>query len=320
MKIAIINAHVAYLYMLAKTGHQFFVFNHQGAPCWDPRQRPLPANIILMDSAINVVPLMGLPLNYFDAAILQDTMHQDQNGLDVKDRIIFEKLQCRKIMLFHNSFLTQFRQAPPDKWADIKKQLAERLKDCKKVFISDWKRQSWGMDGVVIRPGIDLEEFGGWRGTKKITLTCLNNANYRDFMNGTQKMKLVAADYKHLMLGEENGKGNFAPDFENYKNTLRECMSYLALNNPDFEDDYNLSMLEFMATGGLAITLDHPRSIIKTGVNGFKSDDLQELNRFLHSLTQEQAHVLGRGARKTVEEQFNINTFIDNWNEVLEMQ
>lgn len=319
MRIAVINAHVAYLYLLAKTGHTFFVFNHRGNVCWDPRQRPLPQNVVLMNEAINNINLFGLPPDFFDAAILQDTIHQDANGLDILDRLIFEKLKCPKIMLFHNSFLTQFRNAPPERWADIKKELAGKLEGVTKVFISEWKRETWGMGGYVIKPGIDIEEFGGWRGIKNMFLTCLNNAGARDFMNGTNKMRLACADVKHLLLGQEGGQGNFSQDFEQYKLILREALAYITLNNPEFEDDYNLSMLEAMATGMPAITLDHPRSIIKSGINGFKSDDLQELNRFMHGLTQEQAQKMGREARETVKKEFSINTFIDSWNAALNM-
>ena len=319
MRIAVINCHVAYLYMLSKTGHQFFVLKHKGNQCWDLQQRPLPPNVVLVEDAEQIERYAHTPADFFDAVIFQDNVIQTDKGIDVVDRLIFEQRKCKKIMLFHNSFLTQFRTAPPEKWAEIKKQLADKLQGCKKVFISEWKKQSWGMDGAVILPGIDTEEFAGWRGIKRLALTCLNNAGYRDFMNGTQKMRLAMADYKHLILGREQGQGNFAGSFDEYKNIVREALCYITLNNPEFEDDYNLAMLEAMSTGMPAITLDHPRSIIKSGINGFKSDDLQEINRFVHELTQEKAHIMGIAARNTVEKQFNINTFIDNWNEVLDM-
>jgi glycosyltransferase involved in cell wall biosynthesis len=93
----------------------------------------------------------------------------------------------------------------------------------------------------------------------------------------------------------------------------------MALNNPEFEDGYNLSQLEYMACGGCPITLDHPTSPVLAGVNGFKSNDLQGINKFLWNTTHEQAYNMGREAQKTIKEQFPLEAFIEKWNKVLEM-
>lgn len=320
MKIAIINAHVAYLYMLAKTGHEFFVFNHPGRPCWDFRQRPLPPNVHLMDNVQVILQLLKVDEKFFNAVILQDNVFQHKDGsFDVADRFVFETIAAKKIMLFHNSWNVDTHGMPPDAAAACKSQLKERLKDCKKVFISKFKKESWEMAGDVILPGFDLEEWGGYTGIEPRVITCLNNATARDFMNGTKSTQLACLDYAHVMLGEEGGQGNLANDFEHFKQILRASRYYMALNNPEFEDGYNLSQLEFMACGGCPITLDHPTSPVKAGVNGFKSNDLQEINKFLWNTTHEQAYNMGREAQKTIKEQFPIERFVENWNKVLDM-
>jgi glycosyltransferase involved in cell wall biosynthesis len=319
MKIALVNSHVAYIYLLAKTGHDFYVFNHIGGVAWDLRQRPLPPNVHLVDNVQAFTSLLSVGTDFFDRIILQDTIVKGIDGNpDILDRLIFERFTCPKVLLFHNSFNVNFRM-PIDQQAVVIAGLVKRLKGIKKVYISEFKRKSWAMPGDVILPGIDLDEFGGWRGIENRPFCCLNNANYRDFMNGTGKMQLACANLNLYMLGEEQGRGKLAENFEVLKQHYRDFMVYLCLNNPDFEDGYNLSMLEAMATGMPAVTLDHPTSPIQSGVNGFKSNDLSQINKFLKTLTQEKAHALGRKARETVAEKFQMSDFIRNWNDVLDM-
>jgi hypothetical protein len=321
MRIAITNYHTAYIYMLAKTGHDIFVFNPAGRGAWDARQRPLPPNVTLMDNVNTTVNLLTVPPDFFDVVILQDTVVKGADGTpDILDRQIWERINAKKILLFHNSFYINFRGVPIEQEATIKGQLIKRLEGIDKVFISEFKKKSWGMDGRVILPGVDIEEFGGWRGIEKSALCCLNNANFRDFMNGTSKMKLACIDYGLYMLGEENGQGRLANGFEHLKQHYRDFLAYMCLNDERFEDGYNLSGLEAMATGMPMITLDHKTSPIVNGVNGFRSNDLQEINKFLHGLTQEQAYKLGRQARETVIKQFPVFDFIQNWNEALGMK
>jgi glycosyltransferase involved in cell wall biosynthesis len=208
---------------------------------------------------------------------------------------------------------------PADAAQACKQQLKERLKDCKKVFISKFKKESWEMSGDVILPGFDGEEWGGYNGIEERAITCLNNAMGRDFMNGTRKSALACLDYPHLILGEENGQGQLAQGFDAYKQILKESRVYVSLNNPEFEDGYNLSMLEFMACGGPAVTLEHPTSPVVNGVTGFKSNDLQEINKFIWTMTHEQAYNLGAAARQMVLKQFSMARFVELWNKVLEM-
>lgn len=321
MNILIVNHHVPYIWMLAKTGHNIFVLNPKGR-IWDLRMRPIPENVKIIDDAVGITHFMaalGSGKIKIDRAIMQDSFVQTENGVELYDRLVMLPFNCPKLLLFHNSAFVDFNGAKGDDLNKIRASIRENTKDIRKVFISKFKKDSWEMDGVIIKPGFDLNEWGGWRGTDTAALTCLNNANHRDFMNGTKKTKLACIDYKHILIGEEGGQGYFPNNFDDYKTILKNVLCYIALNNPEFEDGYNLSMLEFMATGGPAVTLNHFSSPVKSGVNGFASDDLQEINKFLHGLTMEEAHNMGRNARKTVSEEFPMDAFIDGWNDALGM-
>lgn len=321
MRILAVNCHTAYIYMLAKTGHEFFVLQAPNSPyAWDVRNRPLPQNVRLLNDTQLLSQVLGADTTHmFDYILMQDTfMGQDIKDLDILDRVLTKHIKAKRVMLFHNSYQVHFRNQPSEVRYFIQERLKHLLEGCQIVHISEFKKESWGIGGKVILPGIEENEFGGWNGKTNAGLLCLNNYQARDFMNGFVKTTMVMADHKMTLLGQQGREGNVAPNFEAYKTALRDHRFYICLNNPAFEDGYNLSMLEFMMTGGLAITLDHPTSPVIAGVNGFRSNNLSELNKFIHELDYSEAVEMGRAARESVCNMFSIDDFIKNWNEVFE--
>jgi len=59
--------------------------------------------------------------------------------------------------------------------------------------------------------------------------------------------------------------------------------------------------------------------IIENGKNGLISNDPQELRGFLQLLLKDEdlAKELGDNARKTIVEKYNLEKFVDNWNNLL---
>ncbi len=185
---------------------------------------------------------------------------------------------------------------------------------------TDFKKQSWNLGGdeTVILPGIDKNEFGGWNGNNNACLTVCNNFRARDFMNNFVKSAKVMCDLNWFVLGEEQGQGMIAKSFDELQQIYKQFRFYLCLNNAEYEDGYNLSLLEAMMTGMPGITLNHPTSPIKIGYNGFRSDNLQEINKFLHNCSYEQALELSYNARQTVIDKFDISEYIYNWQKIIE--
>ena len=52
------------------------------------------------------------------------------------------------------------------------------------MFISSSKRQDWEMEGEVILPGIDVDQYVGYTGEKQAVLRVGNFLMERDFMMG----------------------------------------------------------------------------------------------------------------------------------------
>ena len=60
--------------------------------------------------------------------------------------------------------------------------------------------------------------------------------------------------------------------------------------------------------------------IIENGVNGFISNDPEELKHYLVDLLNDEdlAKEIGNNARKTITEKHSASKFVNRWNEVLE--
>jgi tetratricopeptide (TPR) repeat protein/glycosyltransferase involved in cell wall biosynthesis/ubiquinone/menaquinone biosynthesis C-methylase UbiE len=86
-----------------------------------------------------------------------------------------------------------------------------------------------------------------------------------------------------------------------------------------YEDGYNLSMLEAMATGMPVLSLANPTSPITDGEDGFISDDIQQLRRSAKLLLDDVnlAKTVGAKARTTVETKFPISFFVARWEKAI---
>ena len=81
------------------------------------------------------------------------------------------------------------------------------------------------------------------------------------------------------------------------------------------------SRTEAMHTGLAIVTTDsHGESdYIKNGINGFCSNDMDELKDFLEYLLKnpDQTQKIGQKGRETAQRFFHINDFISQWNDLL---
>ncbi|MBI5636662.1 MAG: glycosyltransferase [Nitrospinae bacterium] len=186
------------------------------------------------------------------------------------------------------------------------------------VFISEQKRADWGLEGEVIPPGIDVNQYGGYTGELKAVLRVGNRVMERDLMLGYREQVELCSGLPTTLLGDNPQLDDSHPSksWDDLKNHLRKCRVYLNTTKEPYEDGYNLSMLEAMAAGMPVVSLANPSSPLTDGRDGFVSDDLAKLRRSLELLLSDQllAKTMGEAARRTVAEKFPISKFISRWN------
>jgi len=301
LKILSFNWHEPYLCLLAQTGHEFLIVEPEIAPGryrqWDENMRPIPKNVGLIS---NSTALEMLELGELDLIIAHN----------LKDLIVVKDYSLPKINVFHNCLTTEIKLGK-DK-VSRKEYLAKMdflLNDVHKVFISEKKRQDWGFsNATVILPGLDVAEYGGYRGESNTVLQVGNLLKERDLMMGYTLSKQIVGNHPLTTLGlNPNISGSqMSQGFEDLLEHFRRSRVFINTTVEEFEDGYNLSMLEAMATGMPIVSSWNNSSPLEDGVNGYISKDPEYLNHCIDSLLKnpQEARALGEKARQTVEQKF----------------
>ena len=70
-----------------------------------------------------------------------------------------------------------------------------------KVFISEFKKNDWGMEGNIILPGLDISEYGGYAGNDENVLRVGNMIKERDLMMGYFLGEKIIGNHPVVTLG-----------------------------------------------------------------------------------------------------------------------
>jgi hypothetical protein len=259
---------------------------------------------------------------------------------------MYSKIQSiPKLIVIHNSFQTENGILPQEEKQKRVQLLAQIFanNNIKPVYISEFKKQSWGILGDVILPGIDTSEFVNcWTGRNNkivfkdkfnnFALRVCSNFEHRDFMNGYKVGNNVLGQlrYPNVVLGEGNNPKERLPNtvfaisnnLENYKEYLSMARFLFSANVDQFEDWYNLSSLEAIAVGTPLLMTYHNR---QNNISDFQkyfptaSDDYAHLIAEAKKIFMdwEYASHVSKLQRGFVEKYFSLSNFINSWSEVL---
>ena len=314
LKILSFNWHEPYLCLLARMGHEFLIVEPEITPGhyrrWDENMRPIPENVRLISKT---TALDMLELGELDLIIA----HNIKDLLEVKD------YSLPKILVFHNCLTTEIKLTKDKiRREDYLAKVDILLDGVHKVFISEKKRRDWGLDGDVILPGLDVSEYGGYSGDREVVLQVGNMLQERDLMMGYSLSKKIVRDHPLTIMGmNPNIPGShLSRGFQDLLEHFRSSRVFVNTTVEEFEDGYNLSMLEAMATGMPVVSSWNKSSPIKDGKNGYVSKDPEYLNRCIDSLLKnpEEARRLGDKARETVQEKFPLQRFLQSWRKAIE--
>jgi len=315
LKILTYNWHEPYLCLLSRLNQDFLVVEPEIASDnlrrWDHNMRPVPDNITLISMA---KAHKKLEEGEIDCIIAHN----------VKDLISVQEYSLPKILVFHNCLTTEINLAKEKiSRNEYLKKIGPLLDGTTKVFISEFKKADWNMDGNIILPGLDISEYGGYTGVDKNLLRVGNMLKERDLMMGYSLGEKITENHSVITLGmnPDIKESRISNGFEDLLVHFRANRVYLNTTVEGYEDGYNMAMLEAMAVGMPVVTLSNKTSPILDGHNGFCSEDPQYLNRCIKILMKDSvlAERLGENAKQTVAQKFPISKFIESWTNVIEL-
>jgi 2-polyprenyl-3-methyl-5-hydroxy-6-metoxy-1,4-benzoquinol methylase len=314
MKILTFNWHESYIHLLSKTGHDFDVVEKWkgGRYGWIKEFRPVPSNCrLISEEEANSCLNAGA----YDRIIAHN----------INDLLLVYQWQTPKVLVFHNKLSTEIalggNNVNRESYLEKVRQLFAATKNLTHVFISKAKMDDWGFDGEIILPGIDPLDYDGYKGDTAKVLRIGNLLKGRDIMLGFSVQERILHDIPSSILGLNPGMSDsYIPEsWEKFKGYLRDHRVYLNTTLEPYEDGYNLSSLEAMATGMPIVSISNSSSPIKDGNNGFISNNEDYLRSRIEELLSDRAEAvsIGKRGRERVLDLFPIQNFLKNWNNIL---
>jgi glycosyltransferase involved in cell wall biosynthesis len=291
------NTHERYQTQLAKTGHDFYAFNHDGGKDWFSGHAPMPKNYYQLPKN-SLYP--GVP---FDFILVNSKFGQFQTATQIN-----RTLQIPILCLEHTLPLPQ--------WPNEQLEHFQAMKGDVNVFITEYSKKQWGMTGDVIYHSIDTEAFKPDSQIERSgVLTVAHDFIKRDYALNYSGWERITKGLPRLVVGETEG---LSKQSESVEDLIKSYQSALVYINPSVLSPVPTSMLEAMACGCAIVTTETCEipNIIKHGVNGFMSNDENELRKFTEQLLVDPdlAATMGAEARLTIEEKFSEQRFIKQWN------
>lgn len=314
-RVLTFNFHEPYTCMMARTGLDLHVGMYEKgelARPWFEHYRPKPPNVTLIPER---QWREDLAAGRYDVVIAQNEL----NALDLVSAPGPKLLVCHNRRSFLATTATTQRGDPKETYERLLNRLRESFTF---VFISESKRDDYGVPGDVILPGIDVNEFGGYAGLDARVLRVGNMMRERNRMFDVDCQERILGDLPGLVVGENPGipESRPAASFNDLLGCYRALRCLLHVTREEYEDGYNLVMLEAMAVGMPVVALANRTCPLTDGVDGFVSGDTAELHERLQALLAdvELARAVGARGRETAARKFPMSAFVEKWRAAIE--
>ncbi|MHB1285047.1 MAG: methyltransferase domain-containing protein [Leptospirales bacterium] len=315
-RILTFNWHEGYISLLGKlpgVALSIVERNKGGYSRWMHEFRPCPrgSRLLSMSEA-----LTELRAERFDAVIAHDPT----------DLLSTMESPIPQILILHNRLDTMIElggNAVDRKgYLEWFSNLVRMVPDLEVVYISEAKKENWGIEGKVILPGVDGREWGPYEGSRATVLRVGNFLRERDLMLGHRFSEEAVKELSQTVIGINPGVSGarMSRNQGDLRTLYRESRVYLHSTVFPYEDGYNFALLEAMASGMPIAALSHPASPVVNGRSGYLSNQPEELRERIVELLDhpEKARRMGEAARQDILETFSFDRFVERWSELLE--
>ncbi len=310
LNILTFTAHERYEENLCKTGHNFYSLAI--GKTWDTDYAPVPENYHIIDSIPDYIDF-DLILTHTSCDRLYHA-HEILTGMTIS-----EGNKSNIPILRHTHVLPDIRFDVPDQASTFCKYPSD-----KNSFISEYNMTQWNMStetsASVIEHGIDTSF---WKPDSNIDrdnacLSVVNDWPNRDWCCGYNLWQQTVQDLPIKVFGKSPGLSKPASSTEHLREIYQSSRIFY---NTSLHSPVPTVLLEAMACGCAIVSTANCMipEIIENGKNGLISNYPQELRGFLQLLLKDEdlAKELGDNARKTIVEEYNIEKFVNSWNNLL---
>ena len=303
LNILTFATHERYEENLCKTGHEFYSLAM--GKTWDTDYAAVPDNYHI----INTIP------DYIDFDLILthtscDRMFQAHQYLAGSN--VAQGNKTGIPILRHTHVL-------PDVRFDVPSQIAafQQYPSDKDSFISAYNMNQWGMtDASVVEHGVETEFWNdGELERDNACLSVVNDWPNRDWCCGYNLWQQTIQGLPAKVFGKSPGLSEPARSTEHLREIYQSSRIFY---NTSLHSPVPSVLLEAMACGCAIVSTANCMipEIIEHEKNGLISNNPQELRQFLELLLKDEsaAKELGQNAAKTIQEKYNLERFIDNWN------
>jgi hypothetical protein len=308
LNILCMPTHERYETGLAKTGHNFYAFRAPSVKDWNSNYAVVPMNYSLLNPALGD---RQIPIDLdFDVILSQNK---------------FGQMQLAKQLAFnlHLPIISLEHTLPMPEWGQMELLQLQAMRGDINIFISEYSRAQWGWSeetADVIHHGVDTELFvpGDLQRTPHL-LSVVNDWINRDCFCGYNLWKDVSKGLPIRVVGNTPGLSVAATTVDELVKEYQQSQVFL---NTSLVSPVPTALLEAMSCGCAVVstaTCMIPE-IIQNGVNGFISNEPQELRKYCVELLKDEAlaQSMGEAARLTICEHFSMDNFVHRWNEIFE--
>lgn len=316
-RILTFNFHEPYLCLMARAGLPLEIGLYREGPLartWLTRYRPVPPNLTFLEEERWREDLAA---GRFDVVIAQN----ESNAATICKTVLLSRTPLLLVCHNRRRFLETTIEDEVDQREMFGKVLERLQAFAEFVFISESKRDDYGVPGRVIPPGIDVEEYGGYTGEAAEVIRVGNNMVSRNLMFDVDFQEQVCEGFPHRVVGDDPllPKARAADSFEELLGLYRSRRCLLHVTREEWEDGYNLAMLEAMACGMPVVSLANRTSPLTDGVDGYVAADPGTLRARIAELLGDVglARAIGARGRETAAREFPITRFVERWREAI---
>lgn len=305
--------HERYEYNLCKTGHNFYALNIPGQKTWDTDYAPIPENYHIIDH----IP------DYLDFDLILS--HTSCKRLTILHKVVaggdFDTLDKVSIPIIRHTHVLPRPDIENTVPLNQQIELFNNLKVDVDSFISKYSANIWTRNQKntnIIEHGIDTDF---WYPTSKnrlnVCLSVVNDWPNRDWCCGFNLWKDTTQGLPVQVFGKSPGFSVPAKSTEHLRDIYSEHSIFY---NTSLHSPVPTVLMEAMACGCAIVstaTCMIPE-IIDHNYNGLLSNDPKQLKIYLEELltNPKKARELGDNARKTIQNKFGLDSFIENWNKL----